>query len=108
MWDSHGRSLWDFLRVSTNARVWPKPPPVNLLFAFVNGTLALPNVVTVETGLRHTDILELLIVNYKAVGSLVSDAVLAALAIENGATLASTDREFGRFDELKWLNPLSN
>lgn len=38
---------------------------------------------------------------------MVSDAVLAAIAIENGATLASTDRDFSRFTELKWVNPLT-
>jgi predicted nucleic acid-binding protein len=37
----------------------------------------------------------------------VTDAVLAALAIENGAVLASTDQDFRRFPELRWTNPLS-
>lgn len=32
-------------------------------------------------------------------------AFLAALAIENGATLATTDRDFARFPKLKLVNP---
>jgi predicted nucleic acid-binding protein len=39
-------------------------------------------------------------------GPRTTDAVLAALAIEHGATLASTDRDFTRFSGLKWINPI--
>jgi hypothetical protein len=35
------------------------------------------------------------------------DAVIAAIAIENGATLHTTDRDFSRFPGLKWMNPLA-
>jgi len=41
-------------------------------------------------------------------GNLIPDAHLAALAVENGLTLCSTDGDFGRFPELKWENPLAN
>ena len=40
-------------------------------------------------------------------GNLVSDAHLAALAIEHGLTLCSTDGDFARFRSLKWENPLA-
>ena len=43
---------------------------------------------------------------YGASGPLVTDAVLAALAIENGASIASTDQDFRRFPDVRWLNPL--
>ena len=39
-------------------------------------------------------------------GGLVTDAHLAALAIEHGALLCSTDRDFGRFPGLRWADPL--
>lgn len=42
-----------------------------------------------------------------ATGNLTSDAHLAALAIEHGARLCSTDNEFARFAGLRWENPLS-
>jgi predicted nucleic acid-binding protein len=36
------------------------------------------------------------------------DAHLAALAIERGATLCTTDRDFSRFDGLNIVNPLQS
>jgi predicted nucleic acid-binding protein len=47
-----------------------------------------------------------MLTEYQAVANLVSDAHLAALAIEHGCTLASTDSDFARFSKLKWINPL--
>jgi uncharacterized protein len=52
-------------------------------------------------------VLQQLLIEFGASGALVSDAVLAALAIEHGATIASTDRDFARFAGVKWVNPLS-
>lgn len=40
-------------------------------------------------------------------GNLTTDAHLAAVAIEHGATLCSADRDFGRFSGLRWVNPLA-
>ena len=51
--------------------------------------------------------LEALVTRSKATGPLLTDAVLAAMAMENGATLASTDRDFSRFENLRWVNPLA-
>ena len=39
-------------------------------------------------------------------GNLTTDAHLAALAIEHGAELCSTDRDFSRFTGLRWADPL--
>jgi len=44
----------------------------------------------------------------QAAGALVMDAALAAIAIEHGATLCSTDRDFSRFAELDWHNPIES
>jgi hypothetical protein len=35
------------------------------------------------------------------------DAVIAAIAVEHGATPFTTDRDFSRFSGLKWINPLT-
>jgi predicted nucleic acid-binding protein len=43
----------------------------------------------------------------QAVANLVTDAHLAALAIEHGCAIASTDSDFARLPKLKWINPLS-
>jgi predicted nucleic acid-binding protein len=61
----------------------------------------------VQPGPRHAERLEGLLPMHRATGSLVTDAVIAALAIENGAVLASTDRDFKRFSDLRWVNPLA-
>ena len=56
---------------------------------------------------RHGQVLGVLL-SYPGVrANLVHDAHLAALAIEHGLTLCSTDGDFARFRELKWLNPLA-
>jgi toxin-antitoxin system PIN domain toxin len=100
-------TLWAFVRLSTNPRVWPTPMPIAVAFRHVREWLAQPGVVTVHPGPRHAELLERVANEGRATGALVSDAVLAALAIENGATLASTDRDFSRFTELRWINPIA-
>ena len=99
-------TLWAFLRISTNARLWPKPKPVAEAFAAVRELLAQPGVVILSPGPRHAELLEKLVRLHRATGPLVTDAVLAALALENGATLASTDQDLSRFTDLHWVNPL--
>jgi len=99
--------IWAFLRVGTNPRILPTPIPAAEAFGVIRDLCALPQVILVEPGLRHLDILERLATEAKATGPLLSDAVLAAIAIENGATLASTDRDFARFEGLRWINPLA-
>ena len=100
-------TVWAFLRLSTNPRVWPNPLPAAEAFRIINELLALPSVVLVQPGPRHMEIFELVTSKFRAAGPLMSDAVLAALAMENGAALASTDRDFSRFEDMRWINPLS-
>lgn len=100
------QSIWGFLRVSTNAQIQPRPRLPIDAFETVRNWLDQPRVELIEPGPRHLEILESLVINYQAHGARVSDAALAALAIEHGATLASTDRDFSRFPTLRWVNPL--
>lgn len=99
--------VWAFLRLSTNPRVWPNPKTAAEAFGIVKELLALPGVVLLGPGERHMETLEALVTRSKATGPLLTDAVLAAMAMENGATLASTDRDFSRFENLRWVNPLA-
>ena len=99
-------TLWGFLRISTNPRVYPRPLTAGEAFGIVHGWLALDKVVVVQPGPRHAELLERLATVNRATGPLLTDAVLAALALEHGAVLASTDLDFSRFRELQWLNPL--
>jgi len=98
--------LWAFVRVITNSRVWDTPTTAADALGVVREWMAHPNVVLVEPGRRHLEILQEIIIQNGASGPLVSDAVLAAIAIEHGATLASTDQDFSRFENLRWINPL--
>lgn len=100
-------TLWAFLRISTNQRVWPNPMSIEQAFKIVRGWLAEPGVAIVEPGPRHAELLEFLVSESRASGALVSDAAMAAMALEFGATLASTDRDFRRFPSLRWVNPVA-
>jgi hypothetical protein len=101
-------TLWAFLRIATSSRVFEKPLTVQEAETIVSAWLAQPNTGIVEPGERHWEILRDLMRDGQTVGPLVMDAVLAAVALEHGATLCSTDRDFSRFPGLKWLNPLTD
>lgn len=96
-----------FLRVATSARVFPAPLAPEQAIAVADGWLARPNVVRLDPGDRHWDILRELLANAGTAGNLTTDAHLAALALERGATLCSTDADFGRFPGLRWENPVT-
>jgi uncharacterized protein len=99
-------TIWAFLRISTNARIWTNPLTAEQAFSFIEQWLTQPGVVVVHPGPRHLELLRQLVSEFDAKGMLVSDAVLAALALEFGATLASTDQNFRRFPSIRWTNPL--
>jgi hypothetical protein len=100
--------LWAFLRISTNARVFARPLSAGEAAAAVSSWLAQPCAGILEPGERHWSILQELMRDGQARGPLVMDAALAALAIEHGATLYTSDRDFARFAGLKWTNPLAS
>jgi uncharacterized protein len=101
-------TAWAFLRICTNPRIWADPKPIEETFFILRDWLAQPRVVTLEPGPRHLEILENLVNTCGASGPLMTDATLAALAIENGASVASTDQDFRRFPKVRWINPLEN
>jgi toxin-antitoxin system PIN domain toxin len=100
-------TLWAFLRISTNARVFERPLSLREAEGAVSLWLAQPMAGVLEPGERHWDILRRLMKEGQTAGPLVMDAALAALAIEHGATLHTTDRDFSRFPGLEWRNPLT-
>jgi uncharacterized protein len=101
-------TLWAFLRISTNRRVFEHPLSMAEAGAIVSSWLAQPAAGVLEPAERHWDILQALTRQGQTAGPLVMDAALAALAIEHGATLYSTDRDFARFPGLTWVNPLNS
>jgi uncharacterized protein len=100
------QTLWAFLRVSTNARAFSQPLSPTEAAAVVSSWLVRPNAGILEPGERHWEILGLLLQGGQTVGPLVMDAALAAVAMEHGAVLHTTDTDFSRFAALNWRNPL--
>ena len=101
-------TLWAFVRIATNSRISETPLEPSAAIAILVDLLSWPRVRIVEPGPHHIHILEELVIKGQASGPRVTDAALAALAIEYGATLASTDRDFSRFPDLRWINPLAS
>lgn len=95
-----------FLRVSTLSRIFPNALSVEEALSAVDGWLSLPVVRTLQPSSEHWRILRSLIVQAGTAGNLTTDAHLAALAIEHGSELCSTDNDFRRFRQLRWSNPL--
>ena len=99
-------SLLGFLRVATNPRVFPRPAPIVLAYRQVSRWLAADPAWVPQPTDRHADVLGELLALPGVHGNLVPDAHLAALAIEHGLTLCSTDGDFARFRRLRRTNPL--
>jgi uncharacterized protein len=99
-------SLLAFLRITTNPRMFPRPNPMAKAREQVSGWLACETVWTPQPTERHATVFATLLTQAGVHGNLVSDAHLAALAIEHGLTLCSADGDFARFANLKWINPL--
>jgi toxin-antitoxin system PIN domain toxin len=100
-------TLWGFFRIATSPRIFDRPLSAVEAEAAISSWLGRPRADIIEPGERHWDILCKLVREGQATGPLVMDAVLAAIAIEHGATLYTTDRDFLRFSGLRWTNPLS-
>jgi len=96
-----------FVRVATHPRVFTPPAPVERALEFADALFAQPSAVLVAPGQRHWEIYERLCISAGAKGNLVSDAFIAALAIESGCELITTDRDFSRFPGLRWRHPLA-
>ena len=96
-----------FLRISTSPRVFSKPLSMAEASAVVTGWLAAPAVSIVEPDERYWDVFSELLEKAQVSGPLVTDAALAALALEHGAAVCTTDRDFTRFPGLRLLNPVT-
>lgn len=94
-----------FVRISTNPRAVRAPLSGAQACSIAGSWLGRPQVRLVEPGERFWAIFQEQIQRAQISGPLVTDAALAALALEQGATLCSSDRDFRRFDGLKLLDP---
>ena len=98
--------LTGFVRVSTNPRVMTHPLTLDESIAHLDAWLVLPTVRVVEPTRAHREEFARALLGAKATGNLVSDAHLAALAVEHDCVVASTDEDFRKFPGLRWFNPL--
>jgi hypothetical protein len=99
-------SLGAVVRITTHARVWKNPITIADALAFTDAVRSAPASIPVQPGDNHWSVFTELCTASKIKGNLVPDAWIAALAIENGCTLVTTDADFARFRGLRWQAPL--
>ena len=98
--------VWDsFLRLATNRRIFAVPTPRAEAFAFLDATCAQPHHLLTSPGARHLALLRRLCEEADATGDLVPDAVVAAVALEQGCDVVTLDRDFARFASVRTQRP---
>jgi uncharacterized protein len=100
-------SMLAFLRLVTNPRVFENPESTRDAWRQVVDWLNCENVWVPQPTERHRELFGELLTLPGIQANLVPDAHMAALALEHGLTLCSTDGDFARFPGLRWLNPIA-
>jgi len=99
--------LFGFIRIATNRKVFEKPLSTDDAIARVERWLQRPNVTCLVPGTRHLEIAFGLLRSLGTAGNLTTDVQIAAHALEHAGEVHSNDTDFGRFDGLRWVNPLA-
>ena len=99
-------SLLAFVRLVSNPRIFERSQPISMAWRQVEEWLNCPPVWIPQPTDRHREVLGALLSSHAERANLIPDAHLAALAIEHGLILCSTDGDFARFPGLRWENPL--
>lgn len=98
--------VWaSFIRLATGSSIFPIPTPAGQAFDFLRAVRAHGNFVALSPGEDHLRLFEFLCERFDAAGNLAADAYLAAIAIEQDCEFASLDRDFARFENLRWIRP---
>ena len=97
--------LSGFLRIVTHPRVFIRPSPPDEALKFANVIRSQPQCIPVSPGPRHWKIFTRLYRDAETMGNLIPDAYFAALAIESGCEWITLDRDFARFEGLRWSRP---
>jgi len=98
---------YGFLRIATNQRLGAAAVPLTAARGVVEQWFALPQVRPLVPSPRHFARVMALMEAAMASGGVLSDAILAAYAIESRARLCTNDADFSRFPGLDWYNPLA-
>lgn len=96
-----------FVRITTHPKIFERPLPVAEALARVEEWLTLPQVHLIHPPHTHFQTWSSLLKPLGSAGNLTTDSHLAALALERGLILHTTDADFSRFPGLKWKNPLT-
>jgi len=96
-----------FIRIGTNARLHKRPLTLKEAIERVQSWIDQPCVRIIEASEQHWERFQKMLRVGNATANLVSDARLAALAVEHNCVLHSTDTDFARFRGLKWKNPIA-
>ena len=100
-------SVLAFVRLVSNPTIVRSPITPLAAWRYAAEWLALANVWIPQPGEQHAALLGGLLADARITSRMVPDAHLAALAVEHGLTLCSTDGDFARFPRLRWENPLA-
>ncbi len=100
--------LTAFVRIGTNSRLHRRPLTLKEACDRIQSWLEQPCVRLIQPTDEHWRLFQKMLKEGKAVGNLVSDAHLAALAVEHNCLLQSTDTDFSRFPSLNWANPIGS
>jgi uncharacterized protein len=100
--------LTAFIRIGTNSRLLQRPLTLKEAIERVQSWLDQPCVRLIQTTDQHWPLFQQMLRAGNATANLVSDAHLAALAVEHNCVLHSTDTDFARFRGLKWKNPIAS
>lgn len=95
-----------FVRLSTQTYAFRKPLPTSAATLIVREWLAVPHVQLLRIEVADLDRALRLLDRCGTAGNLVSDALLASLAIAHNAVIHTADTDFARFQPVKWINPL--
>jgi toxin-antitoxin system PIN domain toxin len=97
--------LTAFIRIGTNPRLQQRPLTLKEAVERVQSWLDQPCVHLIHSTELHWQLFQQMLRSANATANLVSDAHVAALAVEHNCVLHSTDTDFARFRGLKWRNP---
>lgn len=100
------QTLTAFLRIATNPRAFADPLTPEAAWQQVEEWLDAPRAWLPEPSPHFRGVLGALVRTHQIRGALVTDAALAALAIDHGVSVVSTDGDFARFTEVRWYDPL--
>jgi uncharacterized protein len=97
--------LASVIRLATNPRIYRIPSPIDAVSRFASALMSQPHCQIIQPGPDHWNIFVQLCETANATGNLVPDAWFAALAIESGCEWITIDRDFSRFEGLRWRPP---